>query len=221
MLVTHELCYPPNMKPIKYLVSVDGFYISNTFHPKELSILDLDDWDDRSIFTERYQIDETIDLCADSRKYIGYLRRFVHGLKFSNSARDKPQADLIERLRRLIAVAVDRNVLIGHKGGPHTRDLLTRLGATNNLVNLDDLGCPKFGQIYGYFSRYMSSYAPCANHRWIVDPRMCSRLKLIAYRIWLVSVSLVASPQSSKKISSSQVRTFVAERSRKREFANA
>lgn len=173
--------------PIKYLVSVDGFYVCNVFHPKELSILDLGNWGDCSIFTERYRLDTELELDKAARKHVNFLRRFVHGMSFANASTDKPSGDLPETLRRVISDVVATNALIAHKGGIHTRNMLRGLGAANNLINLEDLGCPKFEKIYACCSRYMNLYKPCPNHRWIVNPRMCTRMKLIAYRVWLVS----------------------------------
>lgn len=189
------------MPVIKYIVSIDGFYLKNTFHPKELSILDIANWDDLSIFTERYLVPENIELDDKSRKHIGYVKRFVHGLDYTNSSSDRPHEEFVATLRLMIANAVADNVLIAHKGGPHTRALLDRLGATNIAINLDYIGCPKFEKIYQQHSRYINSYLPCANHRWIVNPRMCTRMKLIAYRIWLVTMSLVPTPLTKNILS--------------------
>lgn len=167
---------------------MDGFDVSRSFQPKEVSVLNLSESvAEAAIRTESYRVTvESAPRTPRFGKYLSYVRRFVHGLDFANGPNDKPYDELLSMLRDLIQDCERSNALIGYKGGNHERDLLLQLGCLN-LINIERLGCPKFNEIYKTYQPVVESWRSCEAHLGCPDKRMCSRVKLLAYRLWLCS----------------------------------
>lgn len=149
-----------------------------TFHPKEISIMNLNE-PDSAMITEHCCVDTSLQLDDKARKSVWYVEKFVHGLPFANDEHDKPRSECMSTLKLAIEDAIRENALIGYKGGNHERDALISLGGGNNMINIETLGCPKFKEINAITST-------CRKHS-NLSAHMCSRAKLIAYGSWLRS----------------------------------
>lgn len=165
---------------------MDGFDISSVFHPKEVSILNVYASDPNSMFTDYYQLGTALSsVSRDDLKHIRYVTRCVHGLSYANAPSDRPRQDLNVLLLSIIDDAKLMGALIGYKGGWHERYTLTTLGCTHSqLINIEQLRCPKFHTIREHFP-IVDTFESCDRHAQQSRRNMCSRVKLNAYRVWL------------------------------------
>lgn len=176
---------------IKYLICMDGFDIERTFYPKEVSILNR--LDAESILTtSHYRLDDATvgpsssSLSPATRKHIRYATRFVHGLSFvERSSSDKSYGSLLRELRRMVEDATIHGWYVGYKGGTHVRDLFARMGCARNLINIELIGCPTFARIREIYPEIVDACPPCERHVACSSRRMCSRVKVFAYGVWL------------------------------------
>lgn len=163
---------------------MDGFDILHRFHPKEISIMNRDGPEDE-LLTEHYRVDESLSTLPKYAKYIHYVTNRVHGLPFANEPNDKPYSEFLDLLQCVVDDAIATDTLIGYKGGNHERDILIRLGCENNMLNIEELDCPKFESIYRDFFNVVNQYRSCSRHASVRNKKMCSRVKILAYNLWL------------------------------------
>lgn len=167
---------------------MEGFTVGPTFLCKELAWIDLDTMEVNSEYFKVNIYPKNIISNNDWRT-IRFCQKFVHGLAFKDSAKDKPQWEIDSILLRLA-----QNGTIGYKGGLLERNRLQSLGI--NGINIENFGCPKFNWLYQSIQSAdrvaeIDAYG-CSRHRQIPNITIhCPRKEVYLFAVWLKGIAIV------------------------------
>lgn len=177
---------------LKYIIDMDGFEIDRKFLAKELAIIHMDSG---LIESHYFRVGHFKDLSLKQRYHVNWIRKHIHGLKFSDSVDDKSQAQLYEILTAICEDAQDSNMYVGYKGGHFEKDLIYALGFEDTAFNIENWNCPKLETLVDAFPawRHELSRIRCDRHEsFVIDKKSknriaphCPRVEVWCFRLFM------------------------------------
>lgn len=129
---------------VKYIFDFDGFTINKEFKCKEVAYIETDT---QQTFSYGVKLNlNKKNLSVKDRKHAWYCTNFVHGLEFMDYDSDYSQEEINRIIKSLSINAEKDGRLLAYKGGHYELDLFNKL-EIRNIVNLEELGCPKFDDL--------------------------------------------------------------------------
>lgn len=177
---------------LKYIIDMDGFEIDRKFLAKELAIIHMDSGLIESYY---FRVGNFKDLSLKQRCHVNWVRKHIHGLKFSDTVDDNPQLQLYEILTAICEDVQDSNMYIGYKGGHFEKDLICELGFGNIAFDIENWKCPRLETLIDNFPawKYELNKICCNRHKsFVVDKRSknriaphCPRVEVWCFRMFM------------------------------------
>ena len=187
------------MNSITGIIDFDGFTVNNKFWCKEAA------WcsgkncmvGTHFKFPKRFK-----ELTPQEQRNARYVTKNIHRLRFDfEHRRSNPLSALLPIVKHWYDTYGKQGV-VGYKGGHVEKDVLDRLNIPS--LNLEDLGCPKFNELYAEYSKndpemnflWEAETVECGFHIHIRRPRgtpmdlmpthHCPRVEVMVFHKWFM-----------------------------------
>lgn len=181
------------LSKIRFICDVDGFYVDKKFRCRELAVYD-------RIFKRKicfhFSVGHFNDLSEKDKKTVNYVRRNIHGLKYTNRCRNHQNIsmalnslqDVIEGIGRHCSLR-DKEALIAYKGGDFERRLFEKYNI-RNIINLEQWGCPKFEKLLLEFGNGHVKDFDCGEHEPLRNGKVahCPAVETYYFNLWVQSL---------------------------------
>ena len=136
------------MPQLQYIIVIDGFSVHDNprtnYLVKELAVFNLEK---NSATLYRFRVHRTFHrLPIQDQKTASYCLHKVHGMRFRDYRNDLHQKYVDILIRSIVDHCNFHHYTLGYKGGSLERTLFIKHGA-QSILNIEDLGCPKYGKI--------------------------------------------------------------------------
>lgn len=170
------------------IVDMDGFHLSINYNRPKFLCKELGVSYIYKDVTRGYtfSVGKYSSLSPSSQRTATWVMRNVHGMKFVDEIRDRPQDSVIEVLLAIQAECIldNKKFAIAYKGGNFEYELLEMAGIPS--YNLEDVGCPKYEKLT---ELYEDDFRSCCNLHKYANPSKiihCPQNETRLFRKWLL-----------------------------------
>jgi hypothetical protein len=175
-------------RQIQFIIDIDGFKVAGrSYAYKEFGVANLlkkECWVYR--FKTGIKFNE---LSEKDIRTVRYVSKFIHGLSLCDYSEDLEPESLPQLLNIIAEECIRNNTTIAYKGGHLERDALKGIIDSSFVINLEELGCPKFETLYYdeeiqyraglfYTSVTNSEAEKCDRHRGPKSPYHCPLIEV-------------------------------------------